>query len=172
MPERATSRGTASDRLQRILYLLPVAGAEEGAPIEGLCDDLGVSRKVLLDDIAEVTAREYYHRAGSGDRLRISLDPERVRVRTTGQFRRPPKLTAREKMALGLGLRVLAAERDPDGREALLDLAARLERGLATVSEIEFAPPVAIEDASLSAPDSDDDTEASPGGKRDGGEEG
>lgn len=146
----ATGRGTARDRLRRILYLLPAAGAEEGARIEDLCEALGVSREVLLDDIAEVTAREYYQPAGRGDSLRISLERDRVRVRTTGEFRRPPRLDAREKFALGMGLRVLAAEREGEERESLLALAERLEDELASVREIEFAPTFTLAEASLS----------------------
>lgn len=147
MAEPSSVRGTTPDRIQRILYLLPAAGAEDGASIDELCDALGVTPEVLLDDIAEVTAREYYLPAGRGESLRITVDAERVTVWTTGEFRRPPKLTAREGLALDLGLRVLAGERTGAGREGLLELARRLEAGLASVSEIEFAPDFAIAEA-------------------------
>src|SRR5213075_1132245 len=40
---------------------------------------------------------------------------------------RPVRLNAREALALGLGLRVLAAESAPEHRTALLELAARLD---------------------------------------------
>lgn len=147
MGERSSVRGTAPDRLQRILYLLAAAGGEEGASIEELCDALAVTRGVLLADIAEVTAREYYLPAGRGDNLRITVDAERVRVWTTGEFLRPPKLTAREALALDVGLRVLASERDGADRAGLLELARRLEAGLVSVPEVEFAPDFAIAEA-------------------------
>ena len=147
MPERSSARGTAHDRLQRILYLLPAAGGKDGSSIEELCDALGVTPEVLLSDITEVTAREYYLPAGSGDSLRITVDSERVRVWTSGEFRRPPKLTAREALALGLGLRALASEREGADREGLLGLARRLEAGLASVPQVEFAPDFAIAEA-------------------------
>jgi len=147
MPERSSARGTAHDRLQRILYLLPAAGGAEGASIDELCDALGVTPEVLLSDITEVAAREYYLPAGRGDSLRITVDAERVRVWTTGEFRRPPKLTAREALALGLGLRALATEREGADRRDLLELARRLEAGLASVPEVEFAPDFAIAEA-------------------------
>lgn len=148
MGERSSSRGTAPDRLQRILYVLPAAGSEDGASMEELCEALGVTPEVLLADMAEVTAREYYLPAGRGDSLRITYDAERVRVWTTGEFRRPPRLNARETLTLGLGLRVLAGERTGAEREGLLELARRLETGLASVSDIEFAPDLAIAEAS------------------------
>lgn len=148
MDERSSSRGTAPDRLQRILYVLPAAGSEEGASMEELCEALAVTPEVLLADMAEVTARDYYLPAGRGDSLRITYDAERIRVSTTAEFRRPPRLTARETLTLGLGLRILAGERTGDDRESVLELARRLETGLAVVPEIEFAPDFAIAEAS------------------------
>lgn len=144
---KGKSRGTARDRLERILYLLPAAATEKGAPLDELCEDLGVSRDVLLGDLEELTARAYYHPAGGGDDLQVFLEPDRVRVWTTGEFRRPPKLAPREALALGLGLRVLAAEAGGDGRDELLALARRLEAELAAAPPEELLPRFAIEDA-------------------------
>ncbi len=147
MPELSSRRGSAPDRIQRILYLLPAASAKDGVPIGTLSESLGVTPDVILSDLQEVADREYYHRAGSGDRLRVMLEPDRVRVETTGEFRRPPKLTPRERLTLSIGLRVLAAERGPEEAGSLLALATRLEEELDSVPEIEFAPDIAIEEA-------------------------
>lgn len=125
--------GTARDQLERILYLLPAAGGEQGAGLEELAGALGVSREVVLDDLDEVGARAYYLRAGLGDDLRIYVQGGRVRVETTGEFRRPPKLSPGETLALGLGLRVVAAEAPADRRDALRELARRLEARLAAL---------------------------------------
>ena len=162
MAERSSSRGTAPDRIRRILYLLPAAGTQTGASMDELCDALGVTPDVLLADMAEVTAREYYLPAGRGDSLRITVDADRVRVWTTGEFRRPPRLTAREALALGLGLRVLAGERADEDRAGLIGLARRLEAGFASVSEIEFAPDFALADASGAGPGAGADDPAAP----------
>lgn len=139
-------RGTARDQLERILYLLPAAGGEDGVSLDELAGALGVSRDVVLDDLDEVGGRAYYLRAGLGDDLRIYVQDERVRVETTGEFRRPPKLSRRETLALGLGLRVVAAEVPGGRREALLELARRLEARLAAYPPDRFEPGIALED--------------------------
>ncbi|MFV1988834.1 MAG: helix-turn-helix transcriptional regulator [Gemmatimonadota bacterium] len=136
--------GTARDQLQRILYLLPAAGGE-GAEIGQLADALGVSPEVVVSDLDEVAARAYYHAAGPADQFNVFIEPDRVRVQTTGDFRRPPRLDPRETVALSVGVRVLAGERDEETRRGLLDLAERLESDLGTVRIEEFRPDVAIQ---------------------------
>lgn len=122
---------TAESRLNRVLYLLPVCCREGGATVDELAAGLGVDPAIVLEDIQEVTTRAFYHPAGSGDVLQVSLEGDRVRVWTTGDFRRPPRLSPRETLALGLGLRAVAAEASPERRNELLSLAARLEAALA-----------------------------------------
>jgi predicted DNA-binding transcriptional regulator YafY len=145
-PRPATSRGSARTRLERILYLLPAASGEDGVSLDELARTLDVKRDVLLADVEEVTARAYYHPAGGGDDLQVFLEADRLRVWTTGEFRRPPKLTPREALALGLGLRVLAGEAGGEKRASLLELARRLETDLASVPVEDFTPHFAIEE--------------------------
>jgi predicted DNA-binding transcriptional regulator YafY len=155
-PQPATSRGTARERLERILYLLPAASGEEGASLDELTRTLDVTRDVLLADVEEVTARAYNHPAGGGDDLQVYLGADRLRVWTTGEFRRPPKLTPREGLALGIGLRALAGEVGVEKRAGLLDLARRLEANLASIPVEDFTPRFAIEEmAETEAPGSD-----------------
>ena len=122
---------TAESRLNRVLYLLPVCCREGGATIDELAAGLGVDPSIVLEDIQEVTTRAFYHPAGSGDALQVRMDGDRVQVWTTGDFNRPTRLSPRETLALGLGLRAIAAEAPPERRVELLDLAARLEAALA-----------------------------------------
>lgn len=138
------SGGTARDQLQRILYLLQAA-AGDGAEIGALAEALGVSPDVVIGDLDEVAARAYYHRAGPADQLNVFIEPDRVRVSTTGDFRRPTALDPREALTLSLGIRVLAGDRDEAGRRGLLDLAERLETDLASVPIDDFQPSYAIE---------------------------
>jgi predicted DNA-binding transcriptional regulator YafY len=137
-------QGTARDQLQRILFMLPAAGGE-GADLARLAESLGVSEEVVVSDLDEVASRAYYHRAGPADALNVYIEADRVRVRTTGDFRRPPKLDPREALALTMGVRVLASERDPETRAGLLDLAERLERDLASVRVEDFRPSLSVE---------------------------
>lgn len=96
---------TAADRLERILYILPAACREGGVAIRELASRLGVDESTILADLAEVTARAYYAPPGSGDDLQIHHDGNRLSVFTTGQFRRPVRLSLREALCLALGLR-------------------------------------------------------------------
>lgn len=117
---------TAQDRIDRILQILPLAARAKGIGYDELAAALSVSRRQLDRDLAEVTGREFYHTAGSGDDILVGLDPDRVRVWTSGQLRRPARLNLGEAAALDLGLRILAAEREKP--ELLAEMRALLER--------------------------------------------
>ena len=145
MPER----GTAEERLERILYLLPAAARAGGVPLEELAGRLDVDVRTLLTDVETITERSFYHPpGGSADDLQISLTPSHIQVWTTGSFRRPPKLSLREALALVIGLRMAALERESggsgDGGDAP-PLFRRLEEVLAvrsaeTIEQLLMAP--------------------------------
>lgn len=126
-------RDTAEQQLERVLYLLPAAARECGARFEELERALGVPAKRVIKDLTEVADRAYYHGPGGAPETQILIEQDGVRLLSRGEFRRPPRLAPREAVALGLGLRALAAEAadDPSRRERLLALAGRLERDLA-----------------------------------------
>jgi proteasome accessory factor C len=131
-------RPTAEDQLGRILQLLPAAAGEDGASLSELARMLGTDARQIVRDLEEVYTREFYHPAGSGHDPQILIEPDRVHVWTKGEFRRPPSLTPAEALALGLGLRILAAEADEERRSELLAFAKRLE------AEISASPPEAL----------------------------
>lgn len=124
-------RTTAESRLERLLYILPAASREEGATLDELANALGIAPSEVMRDLEEATARAYYHPAGSVESFQILVEGGRVRVWSPSEFRRPVRLTPREALALGLGLRTLAAEAEEPRRSAILALAARLETDLA-----------------------------------------
>ena len=111
-------RITAESQLDRILHILPLASREGGASYGELAESLDVSRDQVVRDVEEITAREYYHPAGSANDIRIGLVEEKVTVWSGGQFQRPVRLTLREAAALHLGFRLLAAERADDSVRA------------------------------------------------------
>ncbi|HKJ03492.1 MAG TPA: WYL domain-containing protein [Longimicrobiales bacterium] len=130
-------RASATERLERILRLLPAAvkASEEGdgldlAEAAGIA---GVPADQVLEDLREVSGRNGYQPAGEADRIQIDVRGDRIRVWTAGQFRRPVRLTPGEALALSLGLRRLLACGSPGEREARLALARRLERELTAV---------------------------------------
>lgn len=145
------AKSLAQEQFERILYLVPAAGGKDGRPIAELAEALGVTPEQVLQDLEDVTARAYYHPAGSVDALQITIDGDRVCVWTTGEFRRPVRLGPLEALALALGLRTLAAT-EPQRREALVDFARRLEHAVASRPPEELLQRFAIDDG---APDDD-----------------
>ncbi|MBA2670631.1 MAG: WYL domain-containing protein, partial [Gemmatimonadetes bacterium] len=138
-------RETASDQLSRILHLLALASREDGASVNELSDAMDSSPEQVLRDLQEVYTRAYYHPAGSGEDAQILIEADRVHVWTKGDFRRPARLSPGEALALGLGLRVLAAEADEERRARILELAERLEWRLAGRSPAEHLAGIAVE---------------------------
>src|SRR5688572_14157803 len=137
---------TASDQLERILYLLPAAARDDGVPLADLADALNVDVETILEDIELVTARAYYHPGGTVEPFTILVESDRVEVHAASEFKRPVRLSAPEALALGLGLRTLAAENEEPRRSEILALAERLEREL-TAPTVVMQP--RLEDAVL-----------------------
>lgn len=124
--------GTAVGQLERILFLLPLASRAEGVTLAAAARTLDVDLDTVLKDIGEITAREFYHPAGSAEELQISLEAELLKVGPSRKFARPPKLSREEALALRLGLQALAADAGRTEREQLRLLAERLETDLAS----------------------------------------
>jgi proteasome accessory factor C len=107
-----------------------------------LAAELGVPKERLLRDLEEVTARAYYLEPPVD--IDISIEQDRVTVWTTGEFRRPVKLSPREALALTLGLRLLAEGAEPARADALRALAGRLDAALAAVPAATLAEDFAL----------------------------
>jgi proteasome accessory factor C len=127
---RARHESTAGAQLERILYILAAAARKGGAEVEELARALCVDAATILHDLEEATARAYHHPGGYTESFSITVQGGQVRVHAPREFRRPVRLNAAEALSLGLGLRALAAEAEPDRRAEILDLACRLEAGL------------------------------------------
>ena len=116
----------AADQLERILYILPAASRDGGARLDDLARRLGITREEVMADITAVTTRAFYHPAGSGSDLQISLSRDHVSIWTTGEFQRPVRLSLAEAVCLGLALRGTRGDGPPDPS------LEGLERSLAT----------------------------------------
>jgi predicted DNA-binding transcriptional regulator YafY len=125
-----TQRTTAGDQLERILYILPTAARDGGARVDDLARELNVTPARVLADLEEATARAYHHPGASIEPFTILIDGRSIEVFAHHDFTRPVRLNAREALALGLGLRTLAAETEPQRRDEVLQLAERLEVAL------------------------------------------
>ena len=122
---------TAADVLLRLLELMALASRPGGVALAAARARLGREPQRLVDDLRLAANREDYHPPGWVDDLRIEIAPDRVEVRTSHKFDRPPGLTRLEALSLSLALRAAAAHRPEGGRQEMLDLAARLARHLA-----------------------------------------
>lgn len=139
---------TAAERLERVLYVIAAASGKAGRSLAELAEALGVEPAQVARDIEEVVAREYYLTPGPIDSFEIRYDGRRVQFRTTGEFRRPVRLSPLEALALGLGFRVLAAGAvgAPERREELLAFARRLEGAVASTPPEELLKRFAVDD--------------------------
>lgn len=129
---------TAEAQLERLLWLIPAASGEEGSSLEELAAAMQSTVDDVMRDIEALTARAYYQRAGDGDDLQVLLDDDRLRIWTGGELRRPARLTVREALALGIGLRASALKHKGSRPGRMLNLARRLEQELAGVDVSEL----------------------------------
>lgn len=134
----------AVEQLQRLLYLIPAAAREDGVTYEEAATALGVTPEQIRRDAEELADRCFSHPAGSVDDFRIFMEADLVSIWTTGEFRRPARLTARETLALELGVRLVAADRAEPDRSPIRDLGKELQAALASAPAADdarrFAP--------------------------------
>jgi len=135
---------SAAERLERLLYILPAAAREGGAPVSELATALGVEARQVLRDVEELVNRDFYHTAGGAEDIQVTVQPDRVTIRTE-EFRRPTRLSPREAAALGLALRVRASESDDVVADRCRALAVRLEAGLAALPDDALEEAVAVD---------------------------
>jgi proteasome accessory factor C len=124
-----TDGRTAQDRLLRLLHVLPAAARPGGARLVDLAAELDVPESRILQDLEEVTERNFYHPGGWLDDVQILLQADRVEVSRADGFERPTRLTPEETLCLALALRGSAASAHVNARvarERLLDRAEGL----------------------------------------------
>jgi proteasome accessory factor C len=144
----AATRTTAGEQLERVLYVISAASGEAGRSLAELAAALGVEPSQIHRDIEEVTARSFYHPGGTVEPFDIWFEGDHVKVFSRGEFKRPLRLSPLEALALGLGLRALAAGAagSDERREELLAFAERLERGVASTPPEELLKRFAVDD--------------------------
>ena len=120
------SGSPGSDRLARLLALVPYLQARPGALIAEVAADHGVSEKQLQDDLQLlfVCGLPGY---GPGDLIDMSLDDDTVTLTYHAELTRPLRLTADEALALIVALRALG-ETPGLGGDAVGRALAKVER--------------------------------------------
>jgi proteasome accessory factor C len=130
---------TATDRLARLLNLVPYLLARPGIEIVEAAADLDVSEKQLRDDLELlwVCGLPGY---GPGDLIDMSFDGDHVTVTYDAGIDRPLRLTPDEALALVVALRMLAETPGAGGRDAIDRALAKIEAAAGDLADA----PVAI----------------------------
>ena len=127
------SRVTATERVQRILAVLPWIVQHQGATVEEICTRFGLERAALLADLDFVFYNVGLHPFTPDMLAEVTIDEDRVTVHLGDYFRRPLRLTHAEALTLLAAGRALGARpgTDPDGtlRSAVDKLGAALGEG-------------------------------------------
>jgi proteasome accessory factor C len=130
--------GAATDRLPRLLALVPYLIARPGIPVHEAAADFGVTPKQLRKDL-ELLWMCGLPGYGPGDLIDLSFEGETITVTYDAGMSRPLRLTAAEATALLVALRALA------GTPGVVDTEA-VQRSLAKIeSAVGQAQPAGVE---------------------------
>ncbi len=128
-----------TDRLSRLLNLVPYLLARPGIAVAEAAADLGVTERQLREDLELlwVCGLPGY---GPGDLIDMALDGDRVTITYDAGIDRPLRLNRDEALALVVALRLLAEMPGVGHRDAIERALAKIES--ATGDEV--GPPVAV----------------------------
>ena len=124
----------STDRVGRLLLLVPYLLARPGIRVAAAADDLGVSERQLRDDLQLlfVCGLPGY---GPGDLIDMSLD-DTVTITYSAGMDRPLRLTADEALALIVALRALAEVPGLSARDVVERASAKLEWAAGDVADV------------------------------------
>jgi len=130
---------TASDRVARLLNLVPYLLARPGIPVAEAAADQGVSERQLREDLELlwVCGLPGY---GPGDLIDMALDGDRVTITYDAGIDRPLRLTRDEALALVVALRMLAETPGVGHRDAIERALAKIESAAGDIA----GAPVAV----------------------------
>ena len=134
------SRITATDRLQRILAVLPWIVQHQGATVDEICERFGLDRTALLADLDFVFYNVGLHPFTPDMLAEVTITDDRVYVHVGDYFRRPLRLTHGEALTLLAAGRAVVSRpgADPEGtlRRAVDKLANALGDGAAEAVDV------------------------------------
>jgi len=127
VPARHTSR--ASERLRRLLVVVPYVVRHPGARVEELSRMFGLGERELLEDLnlLFVSGLPPY---GPGDLIDVQVEEGRVWIGMADYFSRPVRLTRSEALALYLKGKALLGAPGLEEAPALTSVLEKLEHGL------------------------------------------
>ena len=118
----------ATERLRRLLSVLPLFAEREEIALAELERSSGVDVQVLIEDLAAITERGD-EPGGFIASVDASIGPSRVAIRSE-HFLRPMRLDVSELCALDLGLAMLAATSAPDEQRTIARARARVREAI------------------------------------------
>jgi predicted DNA-binding transcriptional regulator YafY len=118
----------ASERLRRLLTVIPAFANAESMTYDELARRAGVEGSDVLDDLVALTDR-VDGPGGFIDSIGVEFEHERIAVRSS-HFLRPIRITIAELCALELGLAMLGAGTPPDERMPIDRARARLRKAI------------------------------------------
>jgi proteasome accessory factor C len=95
----ATGRTTASERLARLLTVLPWIASRDGPRLDEVCARFGMSRKQLLDDL-EIVPLVGLPPYTPDTLIEVTIEGDRVWLRFADVFAHPLRLTPEQGLAL------------------------------------------------------------------------
>lgn len=136
-----------TQRLRRILLLLPYAIKNPGIEVARLAELFGTTSKELLDDLnlVFVCGLPGY---GPGDLIDVSIDEGRVYVNTADYFGAPLRLTHSEALSLYAATAALSELPGEEHSDALKRALSKLLAALGSTSEGPVPLEIALEPAS------------------------
>lgn len=142
------SRATATERLQRILLVLPYVVQHPGVSIDELSQRFDLDRDELLEDLEFVFVHVGLHPFTPDMLTDVVVEDDRVTIHVGDYFRRPLRLSHTEGLRLLTAGRALAARpgTDPDGT---------LERAVDKLATVLGDPDAAALSVRLGAADPD-----------------
>lgn len=133
------SPATASERVERILSVLPWIVEEPGTTVQQVCDRFGMTERDLRADLDLLMYEVGIHPFTPDARVDAYVEDDgRIRVHLGDYFRRPLRLTPDEGLVLYAAGRALTDRPDPDPvlARAVRKLAAVLGDGVADAVDI------------------------------------
>lgn len=132
-------RTTASDRLARLLTLLPWIASHDGPRLDEVCRRFGLGRKQLLDDL-EIVPLVGLPPYTPDTMIEVTIEGDRVWLRFADVFARPLRLTPEQGLAL---VAASSAWRGLPGADADGPLATALDK-VAAVLGVDPAEAVSV----------------------------
>ena len=144
------STGGVTERLPRLLSLVPYLLARPGIPVAEAAADFGISEKQLRRDL-ELLWMCGLPGYGPGDLVDLSFAGDTVTVTHDAGMRRPLRLTTAEATALLVALRTLADVPGVVDTDAVQRATAKIERAVGDAGLVGVAVDLSREEAETTA---------------------